>query len=108
MSVCLLGFPCDAAVKNPPANVGDSGDSNSISGLGRCPGGRHGKALQYSYLGNPVDRGSLAGYSPWGCKESDLAERLSMHVHLCLQFHSMQYIDERILEWIQNTEHWSG
>ena len=33
-------------------------------------------ALQYSCLENP--RG-LAGYSPWGHKESDTTERLSMH-----------------------------
>ena len=26
--------------------------------------------LQYSCLENPIDRGSLEGYSPWGCKES--------------------------------------
>ena len=26
--------------------------------------------LQYSCLGNPMDRGSiLMGYSPWGCKD---------------------------------------
>ena len=35
--------------------------------------------LQYSCLENPMDRGtmSLVGYSPWGCKESDTAERLT-------------------------------
>ena len=26
---------------------------------------------------NPMDRGALGGYSPWGRKESDLTERLS-------------------------------
>ena len=40
-------------VKNPPANVGDLG---SISGLGRSPGGGNGNLLQYSCLGNNVDR----------------------------------------------------
>jgi hypothetical protein len=38
---------------------------------GRSPGGRNGNPLQYSCLGNPMDR-SLAGYTPWGCKESDM------------------------------------
>ena len=28
----------------------------------------HGNPLQYSCLVNPMDRGSLAGYSPWGCE----------------------------------------
>ena len=41
-------------VKNPPANVGDVG---LISGSGRFPGEGNGNPLQYSYLGNPMDRG---------------------------------------------------
>ena len=44
-------------VKNLPANAGDARDSSLISGLGRCPGRGHGNPLQYSYLGNPMDRG---------------------------------------------------
>ena len=43
---------------------------------GRCPGGRHGNQLQYSCLEIPVDY-SLVGYSPWGCKESDMTEATS-------------------------------
>ena len=43
-------------VKNPPANAGDIKDAGLIPGLGRCPGGGHGNALQYSYLENPMDR----------------------------------------------------
>ena len=42
-------------VKNPPANAGDMG---SISGLGRSPGERNDKPLQYSCLENPMDRGT--------------------------------------------------
>ena len=45
-------------VKNPPANAGDIRDSGFISGLGRSPGGGNGNPLQYSYLGNPMDRGA--------------------------------------------------
>ena len=40
--------------KKTPANVGDA---NSISGLGRSSGEGNGNPLQYSYLGNPLDRG---------------------------------------------------
>ena len=43
-------------------------------GLGRPPGGGHGNPLQYSCLENPMDRGSLAGYSPWACMESAMTE----------------------------------
>ena len=45
-------------VKNMPANVGDIGDSSSIPGLGRSPGGGHDNALQCSCLENPMDRGA--------------------------------------------------
>jgi len=41
-------------VKNPPAHAGDMG---SISGSGRSLGREHGNPLQYSCLGNPMDRG---------------------------------------------------
>ena len=33
--------------------------------------------LQYSCLENPHGQRSLAGYSPWGCKESDMTEQLN-------------------------------
>ena len=42
-------------VKNPRAISGNSG---SISGSGRSPGGGNGKPLQYSCLGNRMDRGA--------------------------------------------------
>ena len=45
-------------VKNPPANAGDTGDWGSTPGWGRSPGGGNGSALQYSYRGDPMDRGA--------------------------------------------------
>ena len=42
-------------VKNPPANARDAG---LIPGSGRYPGEGHGNPLQYSCLGNPIDRGA--------------------------------------------------
>ena len=56
-----IGFPGGSVVKNPSANAGDAG---SNSGLGRSPEEGNGNPLQYSCLGNPMDRRSLAGYSP--------------------------------------------
>ena len=44
-----------SVVKSPPANAGDSG---SICGSGRSPGGGHDNPLRYSCLENPVDRGA--------------------------------------------------
>ena len=45
-------------VKNPPANAGDTGDAGSIPGSGRFSGEGNGNPPQYSYLGNPMDRGA--------------------------------------------------
>ena len=42
-------------IENPSANAGDTG---SIPGSGRSPGGGHGNPLQYSCLENPMDRGA--------------------------------------------------
>ena len=62
LSVCLddstyyKGFPGGSAVNSMPANSGDVG---LIPGLGRCLGERNGNPLQYSYPGNPMDRGAL-------------------------------------------------
>ena len=49
-----MGFPGGSVVKNPPANAGDTG---SIPESGRSPGEGNGSPLQYSCLGNPMDRG---------------------------------------------------
>ena len=50
-----MSFPCGSGVKNPPANAGEAG---SIPGLGRSPGEGNGNRLQFSSLGNPMDRGA--------------------------------------------------
>ena len=53
-----LDFPGSSALKNPPANEGDAGDSGSMSGSGRTPEGGSGSPLQYSCLGNLMHRGA--------------------------------------------------
>ena len=50
-----MGFPGASLVKNQSANAGDPG---SIPGLGRSLGEGNGNPLQYTYLGNPRDRGA--------------------------------------------------
>ena len=50
-------FPGGSVVKNPPSNTGDTGDTSSGPGLGRCPEEGNGNLRQYSCLGNPMDRG---------------------------------------------------
>ena len=50
-----LGFPGGSAVKNLSANAEDMG---SIPGLGKSSGEGNGNPLQYSCLGNSMDRGA--------------------------------------------------
>ena len=45
-------------VKNPPANAGDIRDMGLIPWLGRSPGEGNDNPLQYSFLGNSMDRGA--------------------------------------------------
>ena len=45
-------------VKSPPANAGDIRYLGSVPGLGRSPGEGNGYPLQYSFLGNPMNRGA--------------------------------------------------
>ena len=63
------GFPGGLVVTNLPANTGDT---DSIPGSGRSPGEGNDNLLEYSCLGNPMERGAWqATLQPWGCKESD-------------------------------------
>ena len=49
-----------------------TGDPGSIPGSGRRPGEQNGQPLTPVFLpGEFHGQRSLAGYSPWGCKESD-------------------------------------
>ena len=51
----VLGFPHNSVGKSSACNAGDPG---SIPGLRRFPGERNDNPLQYSCLGNSVDRGT--------------------------------------------------
>ena len=58
----------------------NEGDVASIPGLRRSPGGGHGNSFQYSCLENPHGQWSLAGYSAWCHKESEMSEWLSTYI----------------------------
>ena len=51
-------FQGGAVVKNLPANTGEPRDTGSIAGSGRSPGVGNGSPLQYSCLGDFMDRGA--------------------------------------------------
>ena len=63
-------------VKNLSANARYTGDMGSIPGLGRSPGGGNGNPLQFSCLGNPMDRGAWQATVHGPTKSQT---RLSMH-----------------------------
>ena len=66
----MLGFPGGSVGQESACNAGDPG---SILELGRSTGEGIGYPLQYSWPGE------LHGlYSPWGHKELDTTERLSL------------------------------
>ena len=58
-------------IKNPPASAGDMG---SIPESGRSLGRGHGNPLPVFLPGESHGQRNLAGYSPWGHKESGTAE----------------------------------
>ena len=77
-------------VKNLPANAGDTRDAGSIPGLGRSPGEGTSYPLQYSCLGNSVDRGD------WWATVRGVTKswtRLNtQHTHNILQSNSLHVI----------------
>ena len=63
------GFPGGSVVKNVPDNAGDAG---LITGSERSPGEENGNPLQYSCLGNPMDRQTWWATVHGMTKESDM------------------------------------
>ena len=78
------GFPGGTVVKNAcqcrrHRRLGFS------SWVGKVPGGGIGNPLQFSCLENSYGQRNLEGYSPWGCKESDMTEQLTLLLILGVQ-----------------------
>ena len=64
-------------VKNPPANSGDARQVQSL--VGKIPQRRKWKPTLVFLPGKYHGWSSLAGYSLWGCKESDATKQLTKH-----------------------------
>ena len=104
----FLGFLVAQQVKNPPAMRVDLG---SIPGLGRYPGEGKSYPLQwveiifsrYFGLENSMD-------SPWGHKELDMTERLSIQSIQCVKcspyLKFFKKWEDRIAHLCQNKEVW--
>ena len=76
-----MGFPCDPAVKNPPAN-----ESRRSLGVG------NGNPFQFSCLENFHGERSLVSYSPGSCKDLDMTEHT--HTYFITVFIFIQMIVE--------------
>ena len=67
----IRDFPDGSVSKESACSAGDT---DSIPGSRRFPGVGHGNPLQYSCLENSMDREAR----PWGHKESDMTEQLTL------------------------------
>ena len=55
----------------------------------------NGNPLQYSCRDNPTNTGGLAGYSPWGHKEPNMIEWLSVrHTNVYICRSSVNYLPQ--------------
>ena len=70
------GFPVASVIKYLPANAGDARDLGLIPQLGRSPEEGNGNPLQYSCLGNLMDREAWCATVP-GVAENWHDEQLS-------------------------------
>ena len=75
------GFPGGTVLKNPPANAGNARVAGSIPGL-EDPWRRKWQPTPLFLPGKFHGQRSLAGYSPWGCKELDMAEHIHTHTYM--------------------------
>ena len=67
-----MGFPDGSASKEYACSAGDIRDVGLIPGFERSPGEDNSKPLQYSSLGNPMDRGAWWAIIHGIIKESDM------------------------------------
>ena len=70
-------FPSGSVVKNTPANAGRPERHRFDPWVGKTPGEGNGNPLQYSCLGNSMDRGA------WWATVHRFAEELGMTEHAC-------------------------
>ena len=79
----ISGLPWWLGGKESTCNAGDL---NLIPGLGRPPGVGNGNPLQYSCLGNPMNRRALAGCTGWQNARHDLATKQQQQWELLPSF----------------------
>ena len=68
----MWSFTDGTVVKESACNAEDMGDIGLIPESGRSPREGNGNPLQYSCLGNAMDREARRGYRPWDHEELDM------------------------------------
>ena len=86
-------------MKNLPVDAEAVGGMGSIPGLGRSLGEGNDNPLQYSCLGNPMDRGAWRDYSPRGGKELDAPEELSTHARTLFPCQALDWNNQAVGVW---------
>ena len=78
-SICPLGFPAGSVGTESACNSGDTRDACSIPGWGRSPWRRKWQPTPVFLPEKSHGQRSPMGYSPWGCKESDMTGQQNVH-----------------------------
>ena len=83
-------------VKNMPNNAGDA---SLVPGSGGSPGGGKGNSLQYSFLGNSMDRGA------WQAIQSTASQRVRHN-----RAHTQVYLIESLARFLEKKKnlYWRG
>ena len=86
ITILLWGFPGGSTVKNPPANAGGQEDPLEEETI-------HFNILAWRSHGQR----NLAGFSPWGCKESDTTEHMCQRARAHTHTHTHTIVTLRCL-----------
>ena len=82
--IICIGFPNGSAVKNPPAR--QETRETKFQSLGQEDPLKEEMSTSVFLPGKFHGQRSLAGWSPWGLKESDMTEHACMHIITHLGF----------------------
>ena len=101
--LCSAASQVALAVKNLPANVRDAKRLRFDPWLGKIPWGRKWQPTPVFLPGKFHRQRSLAGYSPWGHRESDTTEQLSRPQEMSSQLCQSAFFS---LLWTSSVKLW--
>ena len=77
----IYGLPWWLSGKESACSAGAAERQGFNPWVRKIPGGGHGNPLQYSCLGNPMDRGTWQATVNWISKGQRWLKQLSMHIY---------------------------